>query len=163
MGNVWTESSYCTQKKLYFVFHVCFSAASKVDLVWLIQKWGLTIGGIYFQEYQIMKILQNIEQIIWHGKILNKDWRKDFINVNEKTGTALSEEITKKIQSDGLKLCDIQGQGSSFHVWSLDFDLYVCEWICIFTELKRIFHAVSTSLENNQYFSNIINKHIEYM
>jgi hypothetical protein len=35
----------------------------------------------------------------------------DFINTKEKTGVGLAEEITKKIQSDGLKLCDILGQG----------------------------------------------------
>jgi hypothetical protein len=34
----------------------------------------------------------------------------DSINTNEKTGVGPAEEITKTIQSDGLKLCDIRGQ-----------------------------------------------------
>jgi hypothetical protein len=34
-----------------------------------------------------------------------------FINTNTKTSVGLSEEITKKIQSDGLKFCGIEGQG----------------------------------------------------
>jgi hypothetical protein len=36
----------------------------------------------------------------------------NFISTNKETGIGLAEEITRKIQSNGLKFCDIRGQGS---------------------------------------------------
>jgi hypothetical protein len=55
---------YSETKKAVFCFPCMLFGRQQSNLVWLIQKWGLMIGGIYLQEYQITKILQSIEQIV---------------------------------------------------------------------------------------------------
>jgi hypothetical protein len=62
------------------------------------------------------QLTQIISYVNVNDTSTNEEKFVESINMKEKTGVGLDEETVKKIQSDGLKLCDIQGQGSSFHV-----------------------------------------------